>query len=120
MSKKLLLVSKLSDAKTFLPYFPGLGIEVERFEKFDEALEKAKEWQPQLIIFLLPIYWESIIDFVEEVHNDPNLSNTKMLYLGKLVEGADLASLQRYKVKTMPIGPVPTEEIVRFIDKLFD
>lgn len=119
MKKKLLLVSKLVDAKPFLPLFERQGLTVHQFESFKDALKDAKEWKPGVIVFLVPVYWESIVDFVKEVREIEEMKKTEILYIGKLIEGAELTYLRKYEVKTMALGPVPTEEISRFIYNLF-
>jgi len=114
-AKKMVLVSKLIDAKPFLPIFENQGIEVYQTESFKEALQVSKELLPGAIVFLVPVYWESIVDFVREVRSIPEMEKTGILYIGKLIEGAELTFLQQHGVKTMALGPVPLEEIARFI-----
>lgn len=116
--KKLLLISKLTDAKPFLPIFEKENIEIFQTESFKEGLEKAKEWLPGAIVFLVPVYWESIVDFVKEIRAIPEMEKSGILYIGKLIEGAELTFLQHHGVKTMALGPVPTEEIARFISEM--
>jgi DNA-binding response OmpR family regulator len=119
MKKKLLLVSKTTDAKEFISIFEKQGVEVHQIEVFKEALTDAKEWKPGVIVFLVPVYWESILDFVKEIRDVPEMKKTEILYIGKLIEGAELTLLQKYNVKTMALGPVPKEEMARFIYGLF-
>ena len=118
-NKKLLLVSKRSDASAFLPIFDKQGLDVFMTENFKEAKEKALNWLPGVIVFLVPVYWESIVDFVKDVRAVPELKKTGIIYIGKLIEGAELVVLQQYDVKTMALGPVPQEEMARFIFDLF-
>jgi len=118
-NKRLLLISKRSDASTFLPIFEKQGLEVFITESFKEAKEKAIEWTPGVIVFLVPVYWESIVDFVKEVREIPEMKRAGIVYIGKLIEGAELTLLQHYDVKTMALGPVPQEEMARFIFELF-
>lgn len=111
----MLLVSKRVDAKPFLPIFEKQGIEVFQTESFKEAEEVALSWKPGAIVFLVPVYWESILDFVKKIRQEPDMEKTGILYIGKLIEGAELTLLQKYDVKTMALGPVPIEEMARFI-----
>ncbi len=113
--KTMVLVSKLIDAKPFLPIFEKQNIKVYQTESFREALQVSKEWLPGAIVFLVPVYWESIVDFVKEIRNIPEMEKTGILYIGKLIEGAELTFLQQHGVKTMALGPVPVEEIARFV-----
>ena len=117
--KKLLLISKISDAKEFIPVFQNQGVEVVQIESSKEALEYAKEWKPGVIVFLVPVYWESILEFVKEVRETPGMEKSGIVYLGKLIEGAELRLLQQYDVKTMALGPVPKQEVARFIYEMF-
>ncbi len=114
-AKKMVLVSKLMDAKPFLPIFESQGIEVFQTESFREALQVSKDWLPGAIVFLVPVYWESIVEFVRDIRAIPEMENTGILYIGKLIEGAELTFLQQHGVKTMALGPVPIEEIARFV-----
>lgn len=116
--KRLVLVSKLIDSKPFLPIFDNENIQVFQTESFKEALQVSKEWKPGAIVFLVPVYWESIVDFVREIRATPEMEKTGILYIGKLIEGAELTFLQQHGVKTMALGPVPLEEIARFISEM--
>lgn len=118
--KELLLVSKLTDAKSFLPIFEKQNIKVFQTESFKEALQHAKETNPGAIVFLVPVYWESIVGFVKEIRDIPAMEKTGILYIGKLIEGAELTFLQQHGVKTMALGPVPIEEIARFISEMVE
>ncbi len=113
--KTMVLVSKLTDAKEFLPIFEKQNIKVFQTESFKEALQISKDINPGAIVFLVPVYWESIVDFVKEIRDIPEMEKTGILYIGKLIEGAELTFLQQHGVKTMALGPVPIEEIARFI-----
>lgn len=119
MSKRLLFVAKRSDAAPFLPIFEKQGIEIFLTESFKDAREKAVTWHPGVIVFLVPVYWESIIDFVKDVRAIPEMKKSGIIYIGKLIEGAELTLLQHYDVKTMALGPVPQEEMARFITDMF-
>ena len=85
-------------------------------ERFDEALASARKDPPKAVIFILPTYWQNVTDFVEKIGNE--LPHTEFIYVGSLVEGADQAVLQAHNVKTFTLGPVPKEELARFITKL--
>ncbi|MFA7193832.1 MAG: hypothetical protein WC087_02865 [Candidatus Paceibacterota bacterium] len=116
--KQLLLISKLTDAKAFLSIFERENIAVYQTESFKEGLEYAKVALPGAIVFLVPVYWESIVGFVREIREVPEMEKTGILYIGKLIEGAELTFLQQHGVKTMALGPVPIEEIARFVSEM--
>lgn len=117
--KKLLLIAKRSDAKDFLHVLYEKGLDVNVISNYSEALEWALAEKPGVIVFLVPVYWESIIDFVTKIKNNEETKETQILYIGKLIEGADLTILQKYNVKTMALGPVPKQEMARYISDLF-
>lgn len=119
MSKRMLMVSKIMDANIFIPLFQNMGVEVHQIEDFGEALEDALDWKPGVIVFLVPVYWESILEFVEKVRADPDMKKTGIIYVGRLIEGAELRLLQQHDVKTMAMGPVPEEEMARFMYEMF-
>lgn len=109
------MVSSIGNSRTFVPLLQARGAEVVLVEKYNDAAGEAKRIRPDAIVFVVPVYWESVIDFVKEIRKDMLLAHTPMLYIGNLIEGADMSTLQAYNVKTMALGPVPTEEMVRFI-----
>lgn len=118
--KKLVLISKLTEAKPFLSIFEKQNIQVFQTESFKEGLENAKAELPGAIVFLVPVYWESIVDFVRQIREIPEMEKAGILYIGKLIEGAELTFLQQHGVKTMALGPVPLEEVARFISEMID
>jgi hypothetical protein len=118
--KNMLLISKLTDAKPFLSIFEKQNIKVYQTESFKEGLEYAKQTNPGAIVFLVPVYWESIVGFVKDIREVPEMEKTGILYIGKLIEGAELTFLQHHGVKTMALGPVPIEEVARFISVMVD
>lgn len=117
--KRLLMIAKKTDADPFIYLLGERGVSVQLVENIKDAFSIAKQWQPKVIVFLLPVYWESIVDLVEKVKNDLDLMDAKILYVGKLIEGGDLSVLQQYGVKTMALGPVPHQEMARFMDDMF-
>jgi hypothetical protein len=118
-NRRLLLIAKRSDASVFLPIFEKQGLEVFITENFKEAREQALTWIPGVIVFLVPVYWESIVEFVKDVRAMPDMKRTGIIYIGKLIEGAELSVLQKHDVKTMALGPVPPEEMARFVFDMF-
>ncbi|MCB9805763.1 hypothetical protein H6775_01220 [Candidatus Nomurabacteria bacterium] len=117
--KRLLMIAKKKDAEPFMYLLNARGVAVQLVEDFSDAFAVAQKWQPQVMVFLLPVYWESIVDLVEKVKSDIDLMDMQILYIGKLIEGGDLSVLQQYGVKTMALGPVPPQEMARFMDSMF-
>lgn len=113
--RKLLMVSNIANSKQFVPLLEKEGISVTVIENFADALRWAKEAHPGMIVFILPVYWENITKFVEEIRAVEGFSETPIVYIGNLIEGEDQRILKRHNVKTLALGPVPIEEMVRFI-----
>jgi len=115
----MLIISKISDSKDFTAIFEKQGVEMKQTEDMKEALEIAEEWQPGVLLFITPVYWESILEFVEKIRAIPEMERAGIMYIGRMIEGAELRLLQQYDVKTMALGPVPKEEMARFIYGMF-
>jgi hypothetical protein len=118
--KTLLLVGDNARAKEFAAAFAAAGTEPEIAENNPAALAylKSTEILPDGIVFIVPVYWESVGDFVKEVHEDTRLTKVPIVYLGDFIEANDQLMLKRLGVFTLTLGPVPTEEAVRYVLKL--
>ena len=117
--KKMLIISKITDAKDFMEIFEKQGVDIKQTEDGREALKIALSWNPGVILFITPVYWESILEFVEKIRAVPEMERTGIMYIGRMIEGAELRLLQQYDVNTMALGPVPKEEMARFIYGMF-
>lgn len=113
----LLLVGGQTELKRFIGLFREAGFSILTAERIAEALSVTKKIRVQGIIFIIPVYWEPITRFVEQVRQMKGYSDDEVpiFYLGKLIEGEDQKILQRYGVKTVTLGPVPESELVRYI-----
>lgn len=113
----LLLIGGSTDLKRFIPLFSEAGFAMLTAERLEEALEIARRARVQGIIFVIPVYWEPITRFVEQVRELKGYSemDVPMFYLGKLIEGEDQRILQRYGVHSVTLGPVPDSELARYI-----
>ncbi|MBI2023425.1 hypothetical protein HYT01_02590 [Candidatus Giovannonibacteria bacterium] len=116
LQKNILVIGTHRDIGEFDSILRKEGFKVDVTESFEEAFKIAKETSPEAIIFMLPVYWQSITDFVKKAGT--SLPKTEFIYIGSLIEGGDQAVLQQFGVKTFTLGPVPKEEIVRYITKL--
>lgn len=114
-----MIIGDSTNIKTFAPIFIQGGVDVVAIESINAALEKAKETHPNAIVFIVPVYWTPITHFVENIRKEKGFDemDVPIFYLGKLIEGEDQKILQRYGVKTLTLGPVPKNEVVRFILK---
>lgn len=112
-----MIVGDSGNIKIFAPLFLHGGVEVVSTESINAALEKAKEAHPRAIVFVVPVYWTAITHFVEEIRKLKGFDemDVPIFYLGKLIEGEDQKILQRYGVKVLTLGPVPKDEVVRYI-----
>lgn len=111
----ILLISDSDLATSFGRIFSKNGIKVTRVLKESEVFEIAKKTLPDAIMFALPVYWSSVTDFLESIRGYEILERIPVIYLGNVLEGQDQIILKRYGVHTMTLGPVPKEEVVRYI-----
>ena len=118
MSKQVLIVGASREVRPFQNLLQKEGLGVSVIENLNLAFEEAKKMHPQAILFILPVYWEPITDFVKKIKAEEGFSEVPIIYLGSLIEGEDQIILQQHGVITLTLGPVPTEEIVRYIVNL--
>ena len=118
--KKLLLVGDSIKLKEFASAFAAAGTAAELAETDDAALNYLKNEidLPDGIVFIVPVYWETIEGFMAQLRADQRLAGLKVIYLGDFIEANDQIMLKRAGVYTLTLGPVPPEEAVRFILKL--
>ncbi|MDO8523420.1 MAG: hypothetical protein Q7S12_04040 [bacterium] len=117
LQKRVILIGNYHELSAIAVLLQKESFLVEIIERFDVALLAAKKPPaPKAIIFVLPTYWQDITGFVKAIGS--SLPGTKFIYVGSLVEGADQAVLQAHNVLTFTLGPVPKEELARFITKL--
>ncbi len=113
---KLLLVGDNLKVKEFRAALlrSGAGAVVTVPEAAD-ALAAARREAPDGIVFILPVYWESVSDFVAKLRAEPTLAAVPIIYFGDFIEANDQVTLKAQGVHTMTLGPVPLSESVRFI-----
>lgn len=115
--KRLLLVGDNLKVKEFAAGLGAAGAEVVLVPEINQALAWVKSIKipPDGVVFILPVYWESVADFVAAVRNEPRLARLPLIYLGDFIEASDQIILKRAGVHTLTLGPVPTSEAVRYI-----
>lgn len=114
--KKVLLVGDSLKVKEFQNELSREGVGVTLIPDPKQALAfLANSERPDGIVFIIPVYWESISEFVEKIKTDPRLSLVPLIYLGDFIESNDQVILKAQGVFTLTLGPVPTQEAVRFI-----
>ncbi|TSC77485.1 MAG: hypothetical protein G01um101429_1033 [Parcubacteria group bacterium Gr01-1014_29] len=91
------------------------GVAVTSVEKVSAVMAAAEKIKPDAIVCILPRYWDDITVFVDEFRKKPGFEDTPILYVGSLVEGEDQRILQQKGVKTLTLGPLPPQEVVRYI-----
>jgi len=118
--KTLLLVGDTNRVKEFAGAFANAGTATETTGDNAGALAylKSADVLPDAVVFIVPVYWESVGGFVEAVRADPKLEKLPLVYLGDFIEANDQLFLKRLGVFTLTLGPVPTEEAVRYILKI--
>jgi response regulator RpfG family c-di-GMP phosphodiesterase len=117
--KHMLLVGDADSRKPFLKLFKKAGIEITEGENVKLAFKQALDIKPDGILFVTPRYGDEVTRFVDEIRTHPGFENLPIIYIGALIEGEDMRILQLKGVHTLTLGPVPHEEMVRYVvDKL--
>ncbi|MBI4114384.1 MAG: hypothetical protein HY445_00905 [Candidatus Niyogibacteria bacterium] len=113
----LLIIGDSQNIKRFAPHFQSEGFKLLVVEKISEALFAAQQNRLHGIVFIVPVYWQPITHFVEEVRKLKGYAHFEVpiFYLGKLIEGEDQKILQKHGVKVLTLGPVPDSEIARYV-----
>lgn len=120
--QRLLLVGDNMKEREFAAAFAAAGTAVEAAPDEHAALEylKAAAGAPDGVVFIVPVYWEAVGGFVTEMKGDPRLANVPIVYLGDFIESNDQLFLKRQGVHTLTLGPVPTEEAVRYVLRIVE
>ena len=114
-TKKILLVGDSVKVREFERVLSKSGVLILTVPNAKRALDVARKEKPDGIVFIVPTYWESVEEFIKELRQDKELAHTPIIYLGDLIEASEQLVLKRQGVHTMTLGPVPTEEVARFI-----
>lgn len=115
MSKTVLLIGGSVTVREYADQLARAGVHIETRENFNKALADMASIRPNVIGIILPNYFETVTQFVENLRNMSAYGNVPIVYVGGMIEGADDAILHKYGVKTLTLGPVQTSEIARFI-----
>jgi hypothetical protein len=114
MAKKLLLIGDNMKVKEFASVLQSsANIAIDNDVK--TGLIMAREIIPDGIIFIVPVYWENILPFLEEIKKDDLLKLKPIIYVGDFIEASDQTILKGKGVHTITLGPVPAQEIARYI-----
>lgn len=117
-NKSVLIVGNPFKVTEYAGLLEQEGVSVIIKENFNEAFEIAKEMKPGAIVTILPVYMNNVTNFVDKVREIESLAETPIIHIGNIIESADQEILQRHGVKTLALGPVPINEMVRFILKV--
>lgn len=115
--KRILLIGDPHLLEKFISLLKKNGIAVTQAPTPKQVMELIliEEIEPDAIAFILPRYWYDITLFVDDLRKKSQFAETPILYVGSLIEGEDQRILQQKGVKTLTLGPLPPEEIVRYI-----
>ncbi len=113
--KKILLVGETAKVKEFDQALRRAGATVTIAVDTKQALKRLEAERPDGIVFVVPVYWESVADFVTKVRGQTAFVTLPIIYLGDFIEANDQVMLKRQGVHTLTLGPVPTEEAVRYV-----
>ena len=116
--KNILLVGETVKVKEFQQSLRRAGAAVTLVGDTTAALAAARQDRPDGIVFVVPVYWESVADFVAAIRREPTLAAVPIVYLGDFIEANDQLILKRQGVHTLTLGPVPPAEAVRYILKV--
>ena len=117
--KHILLVGDQHTLDPFLGPLADASAKVTRVERVSEALDTVVTVKPDVIVFILPRYWDDITAFVDKLRAIKGFGETPILYVGSLIEGEDQRILRQKGVHTLTLGPLMPPEVVRYIlDKL--
>ncbi len=91
MAKKILIVEDEEDPRTYLEtLFGENGYETATATDGDEALPKAKEFQPDLITLDIIMPRETGVKFYRQLHRDPELSTVPVIILSGVTRYKEL------------------------------
>lgn len=117
LRKTLLLVGDRARVKEFAGEFAAAGTATETASDNHTALAylQSAEILPDAVVFIVPVYWESVGEFVKAMRATPALAAVPIVYLGDFIEANDQLFLKRAGVHTLTLGPVPPSEVVRYV-----
>lgn len=111
----ILLVGDPHALENFSLSLTRAGVAVTSVEKVSAVMAAAEKIKPNAIVFILPRYWDDITLFVDDLRKNEEFTETPILYVGSLIDGEDQRVLQQKGVKTLTLGPLPPQEVVRYI-----
>lgn len=121
MAKKILIVDDEADIRTYLEIlYQENGYETECAENGEEAMVKAKAFQPDLISLDIIMPEETGQKFYRELMKDPKLSKTPVIICSGVTRYKQLFSRDH---KTMPKPyafvekPIVRDELMKLIKK---
>ena len=114
-SKHILIVGGSELVGQFVSLLGRYDISAVKVGEVHHAMKALEKEQVDAIVFILPRYWDDVTRFVQELRTKKAYTDTPVLYVGSLVEGEDQRVLHQYGVKTLTLGPLPPEEVVRYI-----
>ena len=99
----------------FIPLLGHYDMNATLVSEVDQAMAAMEKEHPAAIVFMLPRYWDDVTRFVQELRKKEDFAEIPVLYVGSLIEGEDQRVLLQHGVKTLTLGPLPPEEVVRYI-----
>ena len=99
----------------FVPLLEHYNVHATKVAEVHLALAAAEKEHPDAIVFMLPRYWNDVTQFVQDLRKIQEFEDIPVLYVGSLIEGEDQRVLHQYGVKTLTLGPLPPEEVARYI-----
>lgn len=117
-NSSIIIIGSPLKVTTYAELMKKEGVKVIVVESYQGALEEAERTKPGAIVMIVPVYITSVIEFAEKIRKSEALKDTPLVYIGSdVIESAYSKILHNLGVKTLTLGPVPVEEMVRFILK---
>lgn len=114
MDKKVLLIGDTIEVQELAAALRAQA-QVNVVPSVKTALTTAQQLLPDAIAFVVPVYWENLLPFLEAIRADARLERKPIVYIGTVLEGTDQIMLARKGVHVVTLGPVPMNEVARYI-----
>jgi len=114
---KVLFIGSHSDVYPFERYFQKRSVDFTRVDNLNSANKYMEKNMPDAVIFILPNYWEDVTTFLKTIRGMKGGGDVQLIYIGDVIEGSEHTILQEQGVDTLTLGPVPHDELARYIAK---
>ncbi|MEK7063357.1 MAG: hypothetical protein AAB955_01540 [Patescibacteria group bacterium] len=117
MAKRLLIYGNDHRAREVQGALAQSGAATELVYGVSETLSELERTLPDGLIFVLQVYWDGALDLVKRIKAMTGFERMPIFYVGDFIESKNQIFLKELGVKTLTMGPVPPQEISRYIMK---